>query len=181
MTKGWIQTFTGRKFFPLAPRVDDIDIHDIAHALANCCRFTGHCRSFYSVAQHSVLASVLVETVNASAPSQLQLWALMHDASEAYLCDLASPVKRQINGYADAEAALMKLIAKRFGLPWPMPAAVKTVDRRLVVTEKRDLFGVPPGSWQIRGRPFRRKIDSWAPLEAEETFLSRFRELSGCL
>ena len=89
----WIHTFTGRHFYPLNPNADDVDIEDIAHALANTCRFNGHVSTFYSVAQHCVLASQYCE----SDP----LWALMHDAAEAYLPDVAAPVKKVINRIAD--------------------------------------------------------------------------------
>ena len=51
----WIETYTGRKFWPLAPSPDDIDIFDIAQALSMTCRYKGHTNEFYSVAEHSVL------------------------------------------------------------------------------------------------------------------------------
>ena len=75
---GWIQTYTGRQFWPLDPRIEDIDIHDIAHALSHQCRYSGHCLRFYSVAEHSVLLSHHVA-------GEHMLWALLHDAWEAYL------------------------------------------------------------------------------------------------
>ena len=77
----WIQTFQGKAFDPFAPRPADISHFDIAHALSNICRFTGHTNTFYSVAQHSVQVALLV-------PRPMQLAALLHDASEAYLCDI---------------------------------------------------------------------------------------------
>lgn len=82
----WIQTFLGKPFWPLSPRPEDIDIRDIAHALAMTCRFTGHSQKFYSVAEHSVRVSRIV-------PAQFALHGLLHDASEAYLCDLSRPIK----------------------------------------------------------------------------------------
>ena len=87
-------TYTGKEFYPLDPNPADIDIKDIAHALSNCCRFAGHIKSFYSVAQHSVIVSELCEPENALA-------GLLHDASEAYLSDIARPVKytEQMEGY----------------------------------------------------------------------------------
>src|SRR5271156_4912831 len=80
----WIQTFTGKKFYPFNPKPQDIDIRDIAHALSNICRFTGHTKRFYSVAEHSRNVAKLV-------PAHMKLQALLHDASEAYLCDIARP------------------------------------------------------------------------------------------
>ena len=117
----WIQTFTGRQFWPLEPRADEIFIEDIAHHLSNLCRFTGACRSFYSVAQHSVLVSLCAP------PGENPLWGLLHDASEAYLIDVARPVKRSaaLVGYRVAEARMMEVICECFGLPTTEPAWVK--------------------------------------------------------
>ena len=99
----WIQTFTGRAFYVLDPRPEDVDIEDIAHALSMQCRFAGHCREFYSVAQHSVTASWLV-------PPEDALWGLLHDAAEAYVVDLPRPIKRawQLESYGiiDRDVAL---------------------------------------------------------------------------
>jgi 5'-deoxynucleotidase YfbR-like HD superfamily hydrolase len=82
----WIQTYQGGCFEPFNPHPDQIHIRDIAHALALTCRFTGHCLDFYSVAQHSVMVSQIVSHKHALA-------GLLHDASEAYLTDVASPIK----------------------------------------------------------------------------------------
>jgi hypothetical protein len=82
----WMQTYTGRQFWPIDPRADEIDIVDIAHALSQQCRFAGHCKSFYSVATHSWHTSNVCNSENA-------LWGLLHDAAEAYLVDLPTPIK----------------------------------------------------------------------------------------
>ena len=86
MNDPWIETYTGRKFFPLNPRARDLCIEDIAHALAMTCRYNGHCSEFYSVAQHSCIVSDLCE-------ERWKMAGLMHDAAEAYLGDVVSPVK----------------------------------------------------------------------------------------
>src|ERR1017187_10636100 len=78
---GSITTFSGIHFWPLLPNPADIRIEDIAHALSNQCRFAGHAREFYSVAEHSVRVSQLC-------PPEDALWGLLHDASEAYLTDV---------------------------------------------------------------------------------------------
>src|SRR4051794_15527189 len=83
---GWITTFSRRQFWPLDPHSDEIHIEDIAHSLSQQCRFGGHSRSFYSVAQHSCLVSALCKANDA-------LWGLLHDASEAYLGDIPRPLK----------------------------------------------------------------------------------------
>src|SRR5438128_12538670 len=81
----WMQTYTGRAFYPLDPRLDDICIEDIAHALSMLCRYGGQCQEFYSVAEHSVLMSYAVNPQHA-------LWALLHDATESYMGDLIRPL-----------------------------------------------------------------------------------------
>ncbi len=55
-----MQTLTGRRMNPLDASPEDIDPDDIAGALANICRFGGHSRAFYSVAQHSVIVCDLL-------------------------------------------------------------------------------------------------------------------------
>src|SRR5579885_2784587 len=82
----WIQTYCGVAFYPLDPRPEEILIEDIAHALSMLCRFTGHVKRFYSVAQHCVYVSHRCDPKDA-------LWGLLHDAAEAYLNDISRPVK----------------------------------------------------------------------------------------
>lgn len=106
----WIQTFTGKKFYPLSPQIEDICIEDIAHALSNVCRYAGHCRDFYSVAQHCVMVSDWM-------PS-MKLEGLMHDASEAYLGDISRPLKHSdaMSGYREAEHRMEAVINAAFDL-----------------------------------------------------------------
>ena len=168
----WINTYTGRQFWPLAPRVDDIDIEDIAHALSLQCRFTGHVHEFYSVAQHCCLVAEKV-------PASDRLWALLHDAPEAYLIDLAKPVKKapQLAGYRDAEDVLMNVIASRFGLPDCCPPSVEEADTRMLMTEAHSLMTMHP-QWLVDA-PWTRyaeTIDPWTPQIAKIRFLNRFHE-----
>lgn len=170
----WIQTYTGVVFYLLDPRVEDIKIEDIAHALSNLCRFGGHCKQFYSVAQHSVLVSCQV-------PAEDALWGLMHDASEAYLCDLPRPIKRFSclgTDYKAIESDLMKVICKRFNLPEEMPASVEKADTDLLMTEKRDLMHGCNKPWEDVGEELRETIISARPSVAERVFLGRFNYLT---
>lgn len=128
-----IRTFTGKYVNPLNPDPDTICIEDIAHALSQICRFGGHLPYFYSVADHSLAVSYCL-------PDEHALAGLLHDASEAYLCDIPSPVKKQIPGYAEAEDRLMKVIAEKFGFPWPVPEVVKQVDRSALEEEWHGLM-----------------------------------------
>ncbi len=139
-----IRTFTGRLVDPCAPQPEEIDINDIAHALSLTCRFLGHAYRFYSVAQHSVLVSELV-------PPRDALWGLLHDAAEAYLCDLPAPVKRapQMWFYRTSEALLIRAIACRFGLPPEAPESVKQADSVALATEFRDVTTADDPGWII--------------------------------
>jgi len=167
----WIQTYTGRKFFPLAPRAADIDIRDIAHALSLNCRFNGHCRKFYSVAEHSV-------RVSRALPREHALWGLLHDAGEAYLTDVPRPVKGQMRQFVDIEDRLLEVIVRHFGLSFPMPEPVRHFDEALLATEGRDLMAPPPEPWKLDAAPLAERIDPWIAEEAERVFLERFDELS---
>lgn len=165
----FIITYTGRQFWPLDPCPNGIDILDIAHALSNVCRFTGHTRFHYSVAQHSVIASRQFNRY----PENMQ--ALLHDSAEAYICDMAKPVKRFINGYDEIEAKLMFTICEKFLLPWPFPAAIKDADNKMLWTEKRDLMR-NHDEWRPSGEPYPFHIEQWTPSVAEREFLKRFEE-----
>ncbi len=167
----WIQTYGGQQFRPLEPRAEDLDIHDIAHSLSLLCRFNGHCKQFYSVAEHSVrVADVL-------AP-KLALWGLLHDAAEAYLGDLARPVKQNAPFFEAAETRLLEVIAQGFNLSWPMPMAVRQADDLLLATEARDLMAPPPQSWNHSQQPMAEQICPVSPAQAEALFLKRFNQLT---
>ena len=168
----WIQTHSGKQWHYNKPDIDSVDIEDIAHALSLLCRFGGHVSKFYSVAEHSVRASKIV-------PLDYQLWALMHDASEAYCVDVPSPLKHSpgLEGYAYFEAITMKAICESFELPWPEPPQVKQVDRTMLMTEQRDLMGVQAAPWSEVGTPLPGIIKPWSPKVAEKRFLKRFYEL----
>lgn len=136
----WMQTYTGRAFWPLDPRVEDIDPLDIAHALGHLCRYGGHTRRFYSVAEHCVLMSRAVSPGN-------KLAALLHDATEAYVGDMIRPLKRQMPQYQDVEDNLWGFIATRFGVDPVIPAEVKEADNRILVNERQALMGPSPLPW----------------------------------
>lgn len=193
----WMQTYTGRCFWPLDPRADEVCIEDIAHSLSLQCRFAGHCREPYSVAEHSVRVSLLVQEqflrdergVYGQHPSaeghaaHLALMGLLHDASEAYLVDLPRPVKPHLKGYSQAEDWVMEAICERFGLRWENNQEawqrVKHADNVLLATEARDLMGPPPCEWAALPEPLEAVIDPWTWRQAAIAFLRRFDELGG--
>lgn len=168
----WIQTYTGRKFFPLAPRAADVNIRDIAHSLSLQCRFNGHCLAFYSVAEHSVRVSRHLDAAHA-------LWGLLHDAAEAYVSDIPRPLKRQWPFFEEAEDRVLRVIIEQHDLPWPMPPEVRRADDVLLSTECRDLLGPAPEPWTIDVPPLAEKITPVDPARAEAMFLRRYRELTG--
>jgi len=182
---GWIQTYTGRRFFPLKPDSSDVCIEDIAHALALKCRYTGHCKEFFSIAQHSVMVSRMVPEVDAP-------WGLLHDAGEAYLPDVARPIKHRMQvvlyelpeedlavGFSDVEAAILKTVAFRYGLPQQIPPSVHEADVRCLEYERRQLMGPPPEEWATAPAwdGDTTPIDCWQWAEAERRFLERWHEI----
>lgn len=168
----WIQTYTGKQFWPLEPRPQDLDTRDIAHSLSLQCRFNGHCLAFYSVAEHSV-------RVSRQLPADLALWGLLHDAAEAYLGDLTRPVKAKADWFKEAEEKLLQVIAEAYALPWPMPEAVRKADDVLLVTEARDLMEEPPQPWGLSASPLPGRIHPLGPAEAEAAFMDRYQALGG--
>lgn len=171
----WMQTFTGRQFYPADPRPEDIDPTDIAHALSLLCRYGGHVERFYSVAEHCVLMSYAV-------PPEDALAALLHDATEAYVVDLPRPLKRLCPDYQAIEATVWIAIARHFGLPSPdLPASVHEADNRILLTERNRLMTNTRYPWFQDGRmePLDVTIVCWAPATAERRYLHRLIELAG--
>ena len=171
-----ILTFSGKLFDVLNPDPNLIDLVDIAAALSKLCRFGGHCRHFYSVAEHSVLTADLIQQ-SYPGDSSLTKWALLHDASEAYMVDIPRPVKRQLQDYVRLEDAIQETIAKRFGLPWPMPHSVHHADEVLLATEARDLMAPFADDWHLKASPLAETVIPISPMDAEALFLARAKEL----
>jgi hypothetical protein len=168
----WMQTYTGRQFYPMDPHPNDVDRLDIAHALSLLCRYNGHVQRFYSVAEHCVLMSEAV------AP-EYALWALLHDATEAYVGDMIRPLKRSMPDYVAAEDRVMFAIAAKFGLTGPMPAEVKDADNRVLLTERASLMPSNGHAWAVDGlAPLPVTIHAWPPHVAEARYLDRLISLT---
>ncbi len=186
-----IQLANGHYFDYTRPGDSLIDIESIAHALSNLCRFTGHCRAFYSVAQHCVLMSQIVPAID-------QLYALLHEASEPVVADLNKPLKMLLREYDAIEGEAQRAILAQFGLdPDMRPASIKPADWTLLATEQRDLmptrravrwgalgFAVewehlPLHEWSFTAgvTPLADSIEPWTPEVAKAAFLERFRIL----
>lgn len=168
----FIQTAGGGVFWPLDPRAAEVRIRDIAHSLSHLCRYAGHCREHYSVAQHSVL-------VSRALPDDLKLWGLLHDAAEAYVVDVPRPLKPYLAGYAGIEAGVMAVIAERFGLSGPMPPEVKRVDAAILADEQAQLMAPCLRDWTLTEPPLGIEIVPWSPYRAREIFLAEFVTLTG--
>lgn len=172
----WFTLYSGARFYPFRDNLQaSIDIHDIATALSKLCRFNGHCRLFYSVAEHSVHCSKYVSPENALA-------ALLHDATEAYVGDLIRPIKRFMPDFEELEARIWESIAHKFGLPLDLPEEVHEADNSVLMAEARDLL-YPVGELKFSylnasPPPGLNVNDPLLPAQAQELFLTRFEELT---
>ena len=194
----WIQTFTGKKFNPLAPweTPDGFDIIDVAHALSMQCRYSGHVHRHYSVCEHAIRVAIVMESIDQKNAD----WGLSHDDSEAYLVDLASPIKRVMPIYKNAENILMHWICEKLGLCTEEPPMVKIADKFMLAVESRDLLGPLIPGWGhkcFEGTPEewieRHKLEElweeskewdlmggrfiWTPQYAKERFLEEYDRL----
>lgn len=184
----WIQTYTGKAFDLLAPETHMVCIEDIAHHLALINRFTGATAEPYSVAQHSVLVSLVV-------PQELALAGLLHDAAEAYVTDVSRPLKEAMRlidrgahgatrtAYDALSHRVERVIGERFGVELvSMDQRIKDADMRMLATERVHLHHSAPKTWDWNAEPVNLKpyqIRPWRWRVAERAFLARFEELAG--
>lgn len=176
----YIHTFGGKRWKHADPQPDDVLLEDISHALSNLCRFTGHVKQFYSIAEHSLRVSYLC-------PPEHQLWALLHDASEFAVGDMNRPLKYSpgMGVYKMYEMKAKTAIMEHFGLAQEQPLCVKLADDKMLVTEQRDLmWGITSAGNVQKDRlhnvePLAEKIVPMSPEQAERTFLMRFYEITG--
>ena len=170
----WMQTYSGGVFYILEPRAEDVHLVDIAHALSMLCRYSGHTDYFYSVGEHSIYMSHRVSPE--AAP-----YALVHDASEAYVQDLISPIKRNVTGYKEIEDRVAAVIVTALGLPTPSEEILEEVhiaDVRMLQTERRDLLKEPMIPYAAREyEPFKETVHAWPPAIVKREFLARAAEL----
>lgn len=167
----WMQTYSGRQFWPLDPRADEVHIEDIAHHLSAICRYNGACERFYSVAEHSVAVSYNV-------PSEMALLGLLHDATEAYVGDVIRPIKAHLIGYKEIEQSVWRAIADRFGLPHELPPEVKIADNAVLLAEGEQIMKPHPAPWCVPGEAADVFIAGHDSQFAEILFLERYRQLT---
>lgn len=173
----WIQTYTGVAFDLLNPRPEMVRLEDIAHALSMQCRYNGHAREFYSVAEHSIhVSSALVLE-----GSEVMAQGLLHDACEAYIGDLVSAIKRMpsFSAFEDLERAIwIDAIAPRFRLPEVLSHHVTMADRRMLATEVPQVLGPETKPWLLNAPPFVGvRLDFLGPKAARYAFLGAAERL----
>jgi uncharacterized protein len=172
----WVMTYMGIKFHPFKADPSEIDILDIAHALSNICRWNGHCNYFYSVGQHSIM--VCQELKARGFSPTIQLLGLLHDASEAYICDIPKPLKPFMEGYMEVEEKLEGVILQKLmgftptEVQW---APVHLVDEDALWTEalalKSDTSFVP------RVPVMKTTVKNKTPLTTRFTFMQLYEKL----
>lgn len=169
----WIQTYTGKQFRFLEPSPDQIDIRDIAVALSAIPRFLGHTGRPYHVAEHCVHLSHLVV-------DDLEIYALLHDAAEAYIGDVPRPLKMMLGqNFADLERSILAVIAERFGLDAKRfdDAAIHFGDSAMLAAERNELMRTPPAEWIPLPAPAKVSLMCWDYDRCYQEFMSRFDEL----
>lgn len=182
MSRNWIQVGESRgvaqKFDPFTATPEDIHIEDIALALSHVNRYGGHTVRAYSVAEHAVRVRLRVAELGGD--FRQQRWALLHDATEAYLGDVCRPLKHRPEWqfYRDLEARLGRVIAERFGLVGEEPDIVKAVDSAILSVEARDLKQPLPlhPEWELR-EGWSAVGLGWTPERARHVFLAAYADL----
>ncbi len=177
----WVECYPSHEHVdPLDLKIEQIHLHDIAHSLSMQCRYNGHVKDFYSVAEHSVLVSYMV-------PQEHALTALMHDATEAYLSDVTRPMKKRFKEFITWETKAWVPISEYFGLPLVMPQEVIDADDSILYYESPYLIGEHVRTtWTLFLKPrdvilpwpFGHRIKCLSPRSAETRFLERFYELT---
>lgn len=182
-----ISTATGRYADLANPFEHDLYLDDIAKALSKICRFTGHCSKFYSVAEHSVRVAAYLRWCGYT--PQTQLAGLLHDATEAYLGDVSTPLKNLLSSYRALERLMESKVEQQFGVTIHGRADIKYADLVLLAYEKHHLLPMEKGEWPIlaginpleyeRMRPAKRaKAEmGWSPEKAEIRFRRAFHAI----
>ncbi len=182
----WVQTASGRRVSLVSPDPETICVEDIAHALGGICRYTGHTRRHYSVAEHSVRIASWLESEGQ--PPAVALAGLLHDAPEAYLGDPSYPLKVAMpdvvrEWWDRRERAVARAIEVALGLPKGMvsdpPAIVHEADRRIVVDEREVFLGGTFEGWSGPAEGLKTPRHAWGfdRALASETWLAQYRSL----
>lgn len=186
MPSSGIQVYLGGVFDPLDPDPELVQLEEIAHSLATSTRYTGHAVKPYFIAEHVVRASRLVEKEHGAG---IAMWVLHHDDPEAYIGDLASPLKRDPafgQRFRGAEDRIMRYaICPAFNLPWPEPPEVHAVDTLMLKWEVRDIMPKPTPEARALWEPWlvdlppapRERIEPWGWRQAKARYLAQHAKL----
>lgn len=178
----FVQTYTGRIYYPLDPSPLDVDICDIAHSLSNICRFNGHTSYFYSVAHHSTLVSMIAESEHGLDAARA---GLFHDAHEAYCGDIVRPMKESLkrcgmfSKLKHIDEMNHAAVRTRFNVPSGWDAEIKNIEARLLATEARDVMGGQTIPWDTGFDPYELKIMELSINKVTLDFLATFERLFG--
>ena len=166
-----IMLASGNWFDLLDPWNSVFTIEDIAHGLSNICRYAGQCRKFYSVAEHSVLVSSVVQ--------ECKLEALLHDATEAFLGDITRPLKQLLPCYGELEKRIETVIFERFGLDLKARREIAAVDLSVLAAEQALMMPKGTDAWAIKAGivPAEIRIRYLSPGKARSSFMQRFKHL----
>lgn len=185
----WILTRLGKQIFLQHPRVEDVDLRDIAFALSRINRFTGHCSPTWSVGQHSLYCCEMA--LLSYRPASIQLLALAHDFPEAYLGDVSSPLKACISGYRELETLHRFAIEEALDLPAMLTQdeqSVKAIDSRAYAVDRWLCMPTGP-SWSlpVGDRPSLDEAYVWgrianmSPDNVADSIVWKFAQLKGKL
>jgi len=165
----FIITYTGKKVNPLDMRPEDICFEDIAHALANKCRYTGHARYFYSVAEHSILVA---RELAKRGEGSLVLYGFLHDAGEAYLPDIDTSLKHNFPILKQAEKNILDCVSAKYGLASGKYKEIKEIDREIAWSEVQQLFAnyEEAADWRPEKRGELVEVRCWSPAMAKQVF-----------
>lgn len=166
----WIETYTHKRVDLTDPDSAEINVVDIAHSLAHQCRFAGHTRKHYSVAEHSILVALVT-------PAPYKLHGLLHDAAEAYLQDITRPLKALLPEYSALEARWEQRIFSHFGLAYPLPDVVTEADNALLARE-RTVVMQAQHDWELEVEPADVQIHCMPAKEAKQDWLEVFYALT---
>lgn len=168
----WMLTASGRQYWPLDPRAEDVRIEDITTALSKECRFGGHCDGFLSVAEHCVAVSHVV-------PPEHALQGLLHDATEAYCKDIPRPLKLGLgSAYADIEELNWLAICEALGVNPDLHPSVKAADNAVLAAEREQMMPRGGPEWSLGVEPARIRVVGYEWREARGIFLHRYYQLA---
>ncbi len=170
-TNNFITTYTGKAFDVVCPKCRDVDIKDIAHGLSNVCRYSGQCKTFYSVAEHCYRLSKMFDS------SEYKVAALLHDAAEAYMSDVPTPVKYRANGYRETEFEILATISIKFSFTrlfrLMRSPEFRAAEEKLLSVEVYSLL-TSTEAWTLHEVPTDWIVETMAPVQAESHYLNEF-------